>query len=109
LVGLILRSGKAKYFTIVESTEKIATYETWRIGSPKAVRYSFTDADAQRAGLVKPNSNHAKYPKTMLQWRAAACLGRLEYPDIAANTYVLGEIREDEAIEAELLAAGRAA
>ena len=51
---------------------------------------------AERAGLVKPNSNWLKIPTDMLVARAQSRLCRMVYPDLLAGLYTpdeLGEIR----------------
>ena len=98
MLGLIHRSGLAKYFHIIESTDEIARYETHRHGEPKPVPMSFSIDDCHRAklGLNKQGnwdeySNWAKYPRTMLRWRCVAELGRAVYPDVLSNCYTEDE------------------
>lgn len=42
----------------------------------------FTIQDAERAGLVKPNSGWAKYPRNMCLWRAVGFAADVVAPDI---------------------------
>lgn len=94
-----------EYFICTESNETKATYETKRVGSPRAVSRTFTIEDSHRAKLgmsfdrakgtysVSPGSNWSKYPRTMLRKRAAAELAREVYPDITLGLY--SEAEED--------------
>lgn len=102
LVGLILRSGLAKYFSLVETTEKFAIYETWRVGAPRpAPPMKYTIEEAERSGKLRPSRSgelgswHTD-PKTMLRHRASSALARAVYQDVAANVYVVGELEDDE-------------
>jgi 5'-3' exonuclease len=95
MIGQILRSGKAQYFDLVDSTENVATYETTRVGRPRPVTMSFSMDDARKAKLIKDgkaDSNWAKYPRTMLRWRAATELARAVYPDVVSNVYTIDEM-----------------
>lgn len=86
IVGLILRSGAAVHFTLVQSTATVATYETQRRGSPMPVRMSFTIEQARAANLTG-KGNWKNYPDAMLRARAASALGRAVYPDVCGNLY----------------------
>ena len=106
LIGAVLRSGKAEYFELVESTSKGATWETKRRGGRNPVRMSFTVEDAKVAGLTRPSksgkpSNWDKYPKTMLRWRAATDLARTVYPDVVSNVYTPDELGDPAVIDVE--------
>lgn len=83
--GLIHSSGLAIFFTLIESNERIATYETHRKGAPKPQRLSFTIEQATKAGLG--GDNWKKYPDAMLRARASAALARDVYPDVLAGCY----------------------
>lgn len=54
---------------------------------------SYTFAEAQKAGLVKPSSGWVKNPKDMCFARAISRLARQIAPDIIGGCYVEGEIR----------------
>lgn len=77
-------------FSLVESTETIATYETTRRGQAP-VRMSFTLEQAQRAGLAGKDI-WRKYPHAMLRARASAELARAVYPDVVGGLYDPDEI-----------------
>ncbi len=92
MVGLVRGSGKCEAFDLIESTDKVATFETKRVGG-KVQRLSFTIEEARTAGLMGKD-NWKKYPAAMLRARAQAALCRLCYQDILAGVY-----SDDEAAE----------
>ena len=99
MVALVLRSGLAEYFQLVESTDKICTFETKRKGAPKSQKLSYTIEQAEKAGLMfvrpgkKPGNWH-KIPKQMLRHRCKSELARLEYPDLLAGLYTPEELND---------------
>lgn len=58
---------------------------------------SFTVADAQKAGLVKPGGGWVKCPKDMCFARALSRLARQLFSDVIGIGYVEGEIKASEA------------
>ncbi len=80
------RSDVCLYFRLVESTDKVARYETHRKGEPSPTPMSFTWEDAQRAG-VTGKDNWKKYPAAMLRARCITALARAVYPDLAMGVY----------------------
>ena len=100
MVALVLRSGMAEYFQVVESTETVCTFETKRQGAPRPQKLSYTIDDAKNAGLLAPPtpgkepSPWHKMPKQMLRARAKSELARLEYPDLLAGLYTPEELRD---------------
>ena len=99
LAACVLRSGLAEYFSEVETTETVSTWETKRKSEAKPRRYSFSIEDAKRAGLTNrgkdPSQNNwNKYPKRMLSARAKAFLVRDVYPDLTLGLYTPDEISE---------------
>jgi hypothetical protein len=93
MVGQVLRSGLAEYFVLIESTDKIATYETKRHGAPAPTRMSYTIEQATRAGLVS-KQNWKLHPEAMLRARCAAALARAVYPDALQGMYDPDEAEE---------------
>lgn len=105
--ALVLRSGKAEYFDIVETTSERATYATKRVGARREVAITFTIQDALDAGLVEKHpegrdgyrgisesgkpSNWDKYRATMLRMRAKTQLCRAVYPDVVLGLYSADE------------------
>ena len=49
----------------------------------------FSLEDAQRAGLMKPNSGWAKYPENMCLWRAIGFAADVVFPDVTAGMTTL--------------------
>jgi hypothetical protein len=98
IIALVLNSKKAEYFDLVETTDKLSTWVTKRIGrSPVTLSYTIEEAD--QAGLLKPTrsgkpSNWHTRPKTMLRWRCSTELARIVYPDITTGLYTPDEIEE---------------
>lgn len=84
-----------EYFISISTDEKQSTWETKRVGSPTAQRYTFTLKEAEAAGLLKKNPTWAAYPGRMLRARAKAFLARDVYPELLA-----GLAEEQEAYEA---------
>ena len=74
------------WFRLVTSTDKVATYETQRLGEPEPTRMSFTWEDATRA-QVTGKDNWKKYPAAMLRARCISALARAVYPDLAMGLY----------------------
>ena len=101
IVGLVLRSGLAEYFTCVKTTDAEAWWVTKRKGNPHEVEFSYTIHEAEQAGLLKPSrsgkpSNWMTRPKTMLRWRGATELARMEYPDVTTGLYTPDEVSNGE-------------
>ena len=93
MVAAVLARGVCEYFRPVEVTETSATWETQRKGN-EPVRYTFTMADADRAGIV--SDMYRRHPKRMLSARCKAYLARDVYPEV-----LMGLITDDEAHEIE--------
>ena len=90
MVALVKRSPKCKYFKLIESTAKVATYETDRDGEG-VTRMSWTIEQAHAAGVASKD-NWKKYPDAMLRARCIASLARAVYPDLLAGVYEENEI-----------------
>lgn len=92
MAALIIRSGKAEYWELVESSSKSATYATKRVGGRNEQRKTFTVDDARLAQLVKTDSNWQKYPSAMCEARASSALARVVYPDLLMGVYLPDEM-----------------
>jgi hypothetical protein len=92
IVACAQRSQVCNYFRCLESTDKIATYETCRKGDEPTKR-SFSIDDAKRAQLLSKD-NWKKYPAAMLRARCKADLARDVYPDMVAGVYSLDEAQD---------------
>ena len=100
MVALVLKSGLAEHFTLIESTDTICTYETKRKDAPQPQRLSYKIEQAVQAGLLvpprpgrRPSPWHTM-PDKMLRARAKSELARLEYPDLLAGLYTPEELRD---------------
>jgi hypothetical protein len=89
--SLVIKSGCAKFFRCTERTAEKATFETQR-GDDPPTSLSYTIAEAQASGRVKPNSGYAKDPADLLVARASAKLARLVYADVVHGMYAHEEI-----------------
>ena len=101
MVALVLKSGLAEYFQLVESTDAICTFETKRKGAPKETKLSYTIDQAEKAGLLfqrpgRQPGNWQKIPKQMLRARCKSELARLEYPDLLSGSLHAGGIARCE-------------
>lgn len=92
MVGVVLSSGAAEYFSCIDETPTSVTYETKRRGAPKPQKCTWSMEDAKRAGLN--GDNWSKYPRAMLRARCKAMLARDVYPDVLAGCYTEDEARE---------------
>ena len=93
--GCKMRTDLCRYFRLVESTDRRATYETHRVGDPEPVRMSYTMEQAQRAGLAGRGTWQA-HPEAMLRARAASSLARAVDQDLLNGLY-----DPDELVEAQ--------
>jgi hypothetical protein len=98
-VSLVKRSPLCVSFKLIESNDKLATYETERRGEGKT-SLSFTIQQASVAGLAG-RGTWQKYPAAMLRARCAMGLARAVYPDLLMGVY-----DPDEAVEIEARATG---
>jgi hypothetical protein len=98
MVAVVLKSGAAVYFRLIESTDQRAVAETVRRGDPVPRRAEFTIADAERAGLLGEGDNldpsWRKHPAEMLAARVKTRLVRSSYPDSLMGVYSPDEARE---------------
>ena len=94
MAALILKSGKAEYWELIESSSKSATYATKRVGGRNEQKKTFTVDDAKLAQLVKSDGNWQKYPSAMCEARASAALARIVYPDLLMGVYLPDEMSE---------------
>jgi hypothetical protein len=97
MAALVLRSGKAKQFEVIERTNERATVRCWREGEEKPIDVTYSVDDAKRAGRVKAGSGWEKNPADMCVARCKAIGARLKWPDVIANMYTADELGKDEA------------
>ncbi len=96
MMNALMRRAGIK-IVIKESTDDICTLIGGRNDSGDVATVSYTLADAQKAGLVKPGGGWVKNPKDMCFARAISRLARQIAPDIIGGCYVEGEIKASEA------------
>lgn len=96
MAALVLRSPQCKQFRCIKTTATECTYRAQRIGDETHLDVTFTIADAERAGLLRGDSNWSKYPQDMLVARATARAARMVFPDVCFGLYTPEELgRED--------------
>ena len=94
MVGLLLGSGKVEYFEMIESTDKTCTFEAKRVGGRNPTKLTHTIEMAERAGLVRPNSNWTRSPEDMLVARCSSRLAKIVAPDVLFAMYTPEEVLE---------------
>jgi hypothetical protein len=92
--ALVVRHPHCEAFEHVSSDNTKAVWKVKRKGSLEHL-VTFTIEDAQRAGLVKPDSNWLKYPRRMLQARARGEAADIHFPDATMGLPTIDEL-EDE-------------
>ncbi len=104
MVGLILTSGLADQFEIVETTPTQATVAYQRKGR-SAGKFTFTLDEAKTAGWLKSSDKgDGKWitnPRTMLRWAAFRECARFVWPDVVAGMYSPDELRNGQITDAE--------
>lgn len=89
--GLIRRSGHQ--ISVKENTDDHCVLIGKRTDTGEVHEVSFSVAEAQKAGLIKPNGGWQKFPKDMCYARALSRLARQLFPDVIGIGYVEGEIK----------------
>lgn len=91
LAGLVLASGRAEVFEIVETTKTHAVVAYKRKGRPEG-RFEYTIEEAKESGLVRGGSHWAVRPRTMLRWAALREAARAFFPDVVGGMYTPDEL-----------------
>lgn len=71
-----------------------ATCTVWRKGDPSKHSVSFSQADAQKAGLWGKSGPWTQYPKRMLMWRARGYALRDKFADALGGLITVEEARD---------------
>lgn len=79
------------FTTAPEAANKMCELEIKR-PQGNAMRFRFTIEDAQRAGLIKPNSAWEKYPAALLRARCISAAARAVAPDAIMGCYTPEEM-----------------
>lgn len=93
MAALVIGHSECEYLRLIDSTDKLAVYETKRKGHPNATKMAFTIEDANRAGLTGKD-NWKRYPAAMLRARACSAICRAVYPDLIGGVYEADEAPE---------------
>lgn len=101
LATLVKQSGRYNYRVTAHTNEECVI--EFSEGGESVGASAFSMEDAKRAGLVRPGSGWAKYPKAMLFARAMSSGVRTHCPDVAAGcpVYSEGEISNPAGMAAE--------
>lgn len=106
MVSLAMHHKDWAGYEIPESTEKLAKVVVYRYtpDHKKTLLYTstFTIEDAQKAGLVRPNSPWEKWRRRMLKHRAMAFAIRDAFPDVLSGTYAYEEMDPDMGADTEI-------
>jgi hypothetical protein len=102
--ALVVRHPHCEAFEHVSADMKQATWKVKRKGSPEQL-ITFTIEDAERAGLVKPDSNWVKWRRRMLQARARSEAADIWFPDATMGLPTIDEL-EDEMVGEVVLPPG---
>jgi 5'-3' exonuclease len=98
LAALVLSSGKADYFEIVETTSQKAVVAYKRVGRP-GDKFPFTIDEARDAGWCRSGQNgDSKWitnPRTMLRWAAIRESARAFFSDVVSGIYTPDELNGD--------------
>lgn len=87
MAALVMARGDlCEYLRCVKTDATVAVYETKRKGHATPTEFTFSIADAERAGL-KGKGNWSKYPAAMLRARALSGVARMVYPDVLMGVY----------------------
>lgn len=95
MMGALIRKAGHQFIT-KESSENLCTIIGKRTDTNETQECTFTFAEAEKAGLVKPGSGWIKWPKDMCYARALSRLARQLFQDIIGIGYVEGEIVANE-------------
>lgn len=100
LLAVVMSSGKLEDFKETVETDangiEVATCTVKRKGLATPVTWSFSTADARKAGLLSKPGPWQQYPKRMLQMRARAFALRSAFPDVLSG---MGSAEEETDIE----------
>jgi hypothetical protein len=92
-MALLLSSPYIKGVEIKRLTDPKGAFVGYECTMTRANDFSFTGkftlVDAQRAGLVKPDSGWDKYPENMCLWRAVGFAADVVAPDVTAGMTTL--------------------
>lgn len=92
--ALIRKAGHQ--IVVKQSTEDKCILVGKRCDNGDTIETSFSVAEAQKAGLVKPGGGWTKWPKDMCFARALSRLSRQLFSDVIGIGYVEGEISQQD-------------
>lgn len=81
---------------VTETTNTRCKVRGVRVDTGQTLEVGWTIDDAKQAGLLRPNSGWARYPRNMLQSRATSELCRLLFADVVAGFVTPEEVDDDD-------------
>lgn len=106
MVSLAMKHPEWAGYEILKSDETEASVVVYRYSEKleRIMKYtsSFTVKDAEKAGLLRPNSPWEKWRKRMLKHRAMAFAIRDAFPDVLSGTYAYEEMDPDFGADEEM-------
>lgn len=105
--ALCNRHPLCEYLKCTELSQESVTFELKRKDRQVAQSFTWTVADAVKAGLVdrgkdekgKEGNNYNKYPRSMLIARASMDVIRLELPEVLTGLGIVEEMQETKRVE----------
>ncbi len=105
LVAALVNMSEHYRYTVDETTDMQCKITFLRDGKPIGIS-QFTIQDAQKAGLVKPDSNWMKWPDVMLFARTITQGAKKYCPEILAGTETLEDSVRELSLRGEVTKAG---
>lgn len=106
-LALIIQSGECEELKIEETRDAKGNPDACKVYMKRknGISYtaSFSMADAARADLVKAGSGWAKYPFSMLKWRAVGFAADIVFPDIIGGLKRADELGADLTADGEVI------
>lgn len=91
MIALVKASPVCEYIQCVERTPEQCTWITKRRGNPEETRHSMTYAECEAISPDKYTTQLRRQPATMIMWKTAAALCRMEYPDVTKGLHATEE------------------
>jgi hypothetical protein len=96
MLGIVMAAEPDATMEIVELTDELCTMRINRPSRDMRAEYTYTLADAKRAGLVKQNNPWALYPRDMLRHACVKRLCRAYAPDLIQGIDAIALTSDDE-------------
>lgn len=94
LVALCKSSPVCEYLQCTERTAERATWKTKRRGNPEPTIHTVTFEEAKAISPDRQLRQLKAQPATMIMWKAAAAICRMEYPDVTRGMMAREEMSD---------------